>query len=40
MILTNLGEGHQIRHALKIVGGKIGVASRLDFRQGLIDLCT
>ena len=39
-IPTNLDNGHQIRHTLKIVGCEITVTSRSDFRQGLVDLYT
>jgi len=40
MIPANLRKGHQIQHTLKIVGREISIASRLDFRQSLADLCT
>ena len=39
MVLTNLCNGHQIRHTFKIASGEIGIASRLDSRQSLADLC-
>ena len=37
---TNLGDGHQIWHTLKVVGCEIGVTSRLDLLQSLVDLGT
>ena len=40
MITANLRKGHQIWHALKIVGRKISITSRLDFCQSFVDLCT
>ena len=39
MIPTNLRNGHQIWHGLKVVGREISITSRLDLRQGLDDLC-
>ena len=35
---TNLYKGHQIRHPLKVIGRKIGVTSRLDLYQSLVNL--
>lgn len=32
VILTNLCDGHQIGHILKIVGSEVGVASRINLR--------
>ena len=40
MISTNLGNGRQIRHLLEIIGRKIGIASRSDLRQSVVDLRT
>ena len=37
---TNLCDGHQIRHVLKIIGREISVTPRLDLHQSLVDLCT
>jgi len=37
-IPANLCNGDQIRHALKVVGREVGITSRLDFRQSLVDL--
>ena len=39
MVPMNLRNGHQIRHTLKVVDGKIGVPSCLDLIQSLVDLC-
>jgi len=39
MISTNLCNGHQVRHAFKVVNREIAIASRLDFCQSLADLC-
>ena len=36
---TNLDDGHQVRHVLKVVGREIGITPRLDFLQSLVDLC-
>ena len=38
-ISTNLDNRYQIWHTLKIVDRKISVASCLDFRQRLVNLC-
>jgi len=38
MIPTNLYKGHQTRHPLKIIDREIGVTSRLDLCQSLVDL--
>ena len=35
---TNLCNGHQIRHALKVVGCEISITSGCDFLQSLVDL--
>ena len=40
MISTNLGNGRQIRHPLKITGCEVGIASRSDLGQSVVDLCT
>jgi len=37
---TNLCNGHQIWHPLKIVGCEIDITSRLDFHQIVVDLGT
>ena len=37
---ANLRNGHQIRHALKVVCREISISSRLDSRQSLVDLYT
>ena len=39
MISTNLGNGRQIRHPLKITGYEVGIASRSDLGQSVVDLC-
>ena len=40
MIPTNLGNGRQIRHLLEIIGREIGIASRSDLGQSVVNLCT
>lgn len=40
MIPTDLRNGCQIWHSLKVVAREIGITSRSDLRQSLIDLCT
>lgn len=37
---TNLCDGYQIWHALKVIGGEISITSCVDLRQSLVDLCT
>jgi len=39
MIPANLRYGYQIRHTLKVVGREIGITSRLDFCQSLVNFC-
>jgi len=39
MIPTNLRNGCQIWHILKVVTREICTTSRLDLRQGPVDLC-
>jgi len=38
-IPADLCNGHQIRHALEVVGRQIGITSRLGFHQSFVDLC-
>ena len=40
MILTNLCNGHQIWHPLKVIGREIGIASRSDLGESVVDLYT
>ena len=40
MISTSLGNGRQITHPLKIAGCEVGIASRSDLGQSVVDLCT
>ena len=37
---TNLCNGHQVRHPLKVVGREIGISSRSDLGQSVVDLYT
>ena len=37
---TNLRDGHKIRHTLKVTSREIGITSRLNSYQSLVDLCT
>ena len=35
---TNLGKGHQMWHAFKVVGRELNITSLPDFRQRFVDL--
>ena len=37
MIPTNLCDGRQVWHGLKVVAREIGIASLLDLHHGLVD---